>query len=89
MGNRADGLQDAFAAEMRAEMAALNISDSDMAERIGVSHQSVGRYKRGLRDIPFPTMVDIAEALGLDLREMLARAYSRIGVDTNGNGSGK
>lgn len=81
MGNRGESLQSATAAEIRAEMAALDLDKQQLAGRIGVSHQSVGRYLRGERDIPFPILVDIADALNLDVRELLRRAYARIGLD--------
>lgn len=53
-----------------------------LGARIGIAHNSVGRYLSGKRDIPSVVMIDMAEALGLTTVELFRRAYVRIGVST-------
>lgn len=85
MGTRGKDLQEATATQLRVEMATLKppMTKQDMAARIGVAHNSVGRYLSGQRDIPMGVMIDMAEALGLTADELLKRAYIRIGVDVD------
>jgi transcriptional regulator with XRE-family HTH domain len=78
MGNYGEDIQDAVAAQIRAEMAALTWKQPDLAEKTGLSTSSLHRYLNGQRDIPLPVFAEISKALGLSPFELAARAQRRL-----------
>ena len=48
-----------------------DLTQPELAERIGKSHQTVSAYERGTVDIPFSVLVSIAEATDTRLYELL------------------
>ncbi|MBA4794087.1 helix-turn-helix domain-containing protein [Phenylobacterium sp.] len=62
----ADGLDTmdrAIGARVRARRRSLNMSQSDLAEKLGVSFQQVQKYERGANRISGSTLVAAAQAL--------------------------
>jgi transcriptional regulator with XRE-family HTH domain len=61
-----------YAAKIRAARGLLNWSQGELAERAGVSKQSVTRIEKGLMDPRFSTMTALNEAIrltGLEIDE--------------------
>lgn len=80
MGTYGSDIQKAIVAQIRAELAANGITQSDLAERTGMPTSTMSRYlsvKSG-RDIPLPAFADISRALGLSMTELAARAQRRL-----------
>jgi transcriptional regulator with XRE-family HTH domain len=58
-----DGVDRAIGARVRARRRSLNMSQSDLADRLGVSFQQVQKYERGANRISGSTLVAASRAL--------------------------
>ena len=50
---------------------AAGLTQSQLAERIGVAAQHVGRWERGERKPKIDALIRIADALGCDVRDLM------------------
>lgn len=75
--NPGNGLNDALAAELRAERGAKQISMDALADRSGLARSSVLRYLNAQRVIPIDALDALAVALGVTPRELVHRAEAR------------
>lgn len=78
MGNYGSDIQSAIAVQIKAEMAAKDWKQADLSRETGIVSSTLYRYLSGARDIPLPVFVDIANALGLSIMELAARAQRRL-----------
>lgn len=78
MGSYGADIQSAIAVQIKAEMAARDWKQADLARATGMAGGTLHRYLSGLRDIPLPVFVDICHALGLSINELVARAQRRL-----------
>lgn len=78
MATYGDEIQAATAAQIKAEIAAIDWKQVDLAKKAGIPTSTLGRYLKGERDIPFPAFVNIASALNLSYVELAARAQRRL-----------
>jgi len=78
MGNYGAEIQSAMAVQIKAEMAARDWKQSDLAHASGIPTSTLHRYLSGQRDIPLPAFAEIAQALGLGVLELAARAQRRL-----------
>lgn len=78
MANYGESIQSAIAIQIKAEMAAQDWKQSDLANASGIPTSTLHRYLAGARDIPLPVFVDICQALGLSITELVARAQRRL-----------
>lgn len=69
----------ALAAEIRAERAAVGITVRELALRSGVPYGTLNRILPGERDISFGQLTQLAGALGLTPSELSERAVRRMG----------
>lgn len=78
MGTYGSEIQAAIAAEIKAETAARNWKQADLAKATGMQASTLHRYLSGVRDIPMPAFGSIASALGLSMFELAQRAERRL-----------
>ena len=78
MGTYGNDIQSAMAVQIKAEMAARDWKQSDLAHASSIPTSTLHRYLSGARDIPLPVFADIAKALGLSMLELAARAQRRL-----------
>lgn len=78
MGTHGNDIQAAIVTQIKAEMAALDWKQPELAKRSGVPTSTLHRYLKGERDIPLNSFIDITAALGLSYIEMVARATRRL-----------
>lgn len=71
-------MQKAIAVQIKAEMAAKDWKQADLAKAAGIVGSTLSRYLSAGRDIPLRAFVDICEALGLPISELIARARRRL-----------
>ena len=64
---RAAAVELAIGARMRARRRQLGLSQSDLAEKLGVSFQQVQKYERGANRVAASTLVTAAAALGVSV----------------------
>src|ERR1700757_1125000 len=64
---RARALEQAIGARMRTRRRQLGLSQSDLAEKLGVSFQQVQKYERGANRVAASTLVAAAEALSVSV----------------------
>ena len=62
----------------RAARAALGLSQADVAERLGLSLEFVGRIERGAALPSVPTLVSLAEVLGVSSDVLLGLGSERV-----------
>ena len=60
-------LEIAIGARMRTRRRQLGLSQSDLAERLGVSFQQVQKYERGANRVAASTLLSAARALGVTI----------------------
>lgn len=72
-------LEVALSAEIRAEMAAQDVSQGALAERISISREALSRYLRGTRALPVDVYLRLSLELGLGPDELMIRAQKRDG----------
>ena len=70
-------VEDYVIAQIRAEMAVLQWSQTDLAAKAGISRDTLGRYLRGTRTIPLDVFLGISGALGIEAHQLMARAEKR------------
>lgn len=78
MGTYGTDIQSALVKQVKAEMAALDMRQKDMAAKIGMQGSTLSRYLSGERDIPMPVAFSFADALGLSIIELVQRAERRL-----------
>ena len=78
MGNYGESIQSAIAVQVKAEMAARDWKQSDLANASGIPTSTLHRYLSGTRDIPLPVFAEIANALDLSMIELAQRAQRRL-----------
>ncbi|MGK3957848.1 helix-turn-helix domain-containing protein [Arthrobacter sp. R4] len=78
MGNYGADIQSAIAMQIKAEMAAKDWKQSDLANASGIPTSTLHRYLSGSRDIPLPVFAEIAKALDLSMIELAQRAERRL-----------
>ncbi len=49
----------------------LGIHQRELAEKVGITQPYISYIERGERDIDFPLVLNLCEALGLDIREFI------------------
>jgi len=78
MGTYGHDIQAAMAVQIKAEMAARDWKQPDLAKRSGIPTSTLHRYLAGERDIPLPAFAEIANALGVTYIELASRAQRRL-----------
>lgn len=78
MGTYGNDIQAALVKQVKAEMAAQDLRQKDMAARLGMQTSTLSRYLSGERDIPMPVAFGFADALGLSVIELVQRAERRL-----------
>lgn len=78
MATYGEKIQAAIAAQIKAEIAAIDWKQVDLAREANIPTSTLGRYLKGERDIPFPAFVDIAAALQMSYIELSSRAQRRL-----------
>ena len=78
MGTYGTDINTAMVVQIKAEMAARDWKQSDLAKNAGISTSAMSRYMNGERVMDLENMADIAEALGLTYWELAARAQRRL-----------
>jgi len=78
MGNYGTDIQAALVTQVKAEMAARDWKQSDLAEKSGIPTSTLHRYLNGSRDIPMPQVIEMASALNLSILELVERAQRRL-----------
>jgi transcriptional regulator with XRE-family HTH domain len=70
-----------MAVQIKAEMAARDWKQADLANASGIPTSTLHRYLSGARDIPLPVFAEIAQALGLSMIELAIRAQRRLDAE--------
>lgn len=73
-----DRIQQAVAAELRAERGAQDVTFDVLAERTGMPKATLSRYFKGTRDIPMSALAAICDGLGLTVLAIIDRAQARL-----------
>ena len=59
------------------------LTQADLAEVIGVSQVTMGRYETGEREMPYETLFQLADFFGVSIDEMLGRVPLDVVVNEN------
>jgi len=81
MGTYGNDIQSSMAVQIKAEMAARDWKQADLANASGIPTSTLHRYLSGARDIPLPVFAEIAQALGLSMIELAIRAQRRLDAE--------
>jgi transcriptional regulator with XRE-family HTH domain len=80
---RVRALEQAIGARMRARRRQLGLSQSELAEKLGVSFQQVQKYERGANRVAASTLVTAAEALGVTVGWLVGEDQPLAGGETD------
>lgn len=80
MGTYGNDIQAAVVSQIRAEIAAIGWGQAELSERSNIPTSTLSRYlsRTAPRDIPLPAFAAIADAIGLSMVELSARAERRL-----------
>lgn len=78
MDTYGDKLEAALATQIRVELAARDMEQKELAEKVGIERATLNRYMKGHRPMPMPTFFKIAEAFGVTARELMMRVEDRV-----------
>lgn len=67
----------AMAAEMRVEMARKGWKQQDLADKVGITRESMSRYLSGKKQMPIDTFLRAMAAFGVNPAELMYRAVDR------------
>lgn len=67
----------AMGREIAAQRVGAGLTQEQLGQRIGLNRKSVTRYESGERDATFGTLVDIADALGISISQLVIGAEER------------
>lgn len=80
--NPTKGMNAAVAAELRAERAAQEVTLDDLTERVSLSRNTTWRLLNAERLISIEALVEIADALGVSVLDIVERAEKRLARET-------
>lgn len=69
---------EALAAELRAERAAQDLTQDDLARMSGIGRQTILRIENGQRAMDTAQMADLCRALGITMTAFVMRAEERV-----------
>lgn len=78
MGTYGNDIDAAMVVQIKAEMAAQDWKQNNLAKAAGISTSAMSRYMNGGRKMTLEDFGNIAEALGLSYWELAARAQRRL-----------
>lgn len=59
-----------------------NLTQADLAEKLGVSNRSISRWENGMTMPDFDLLIELADFYGVDVREILDGERSDVTMDT-------
>lgn len=78
MGTYGNDINAAMVVQLKAEMAAQDLKQNQLATKAGISTSAMSRYMSGERKMTVEDFGNIAEALGLSYWELASRAQRRL-----------
>lgn len=78
MGTYGSDIQAAMIVQIKAEMAAKDWKQPNLAKASNIPTSTLARYMSGEREMPLPAFVEIASGLGLSYIELATRAQRRL-----------
>lgn len=69
---------DALLAQLRVELSQREISQAELARRIGRSEMWVSRALRGSTPLPIPRFEELLSASGIDLEDLFQKAQETV-----------
>ena len=77
MTKYSDKVEQALAVHLRVLLADREMTQQELASRVGITAGSMSRYMQGHKSMPMPTFLTVAEVLGVDPGELMAAAVDR------------
>lgn len=77
METNEDLIIQAMATEMRVEMASKGWKQQDLADKVGVTRESMSRYLTGKKQMPIDTFIRASAAFGISPADLMYRAVNR------------
>lgn len=68
----------AMATEMRMELVSRGWKQQDLAERVGITRESMSRYLSGKKQMPMDTYIRATAAFGISPADLMYRAVNRV-----------
>jgi transcriptional regulator with XRE-family HTH domain len=79
-----DGIYEEFGRRLRSARKAANLTQEDLAERVGLSRTSITNIERGRQHVPLHMLFSLATAVGVEPAELLPQkeaAYTLEMID--------
>jgi len=77
MNTNEERMESALATQIKVELAERDLTQTDLAELVGVGRPAMNRYMRGKASMPMPTFFKVAEALSLSPAVLMDRVVAR------------
>ena len=78
-----EGLNAAVAAVLRAERAAQDLTQQELADKSGIPYATLRRYLKADRHIDVAVLAEICKALNIEVDDIVIRAANRMRKATN------
>ena len=78
-GRKPDPLDAAVGAKIRVLRVSRGLSQSDLADQIGVTFQQVQKYEKGANRVGASRLSQIADVLGVSVGELFEQSRQRVG----------
>lgn len=78
MRDAGEVLIEAMGTQIRVELAERGWTQKVLAEKIGITRETLGKYMKGQRDMPMPVFYEIATAFGHSPRDFMKEVQERI-----------
>ena len=82
--SRTKGLYEEVGGRIREARMAKDVTQEGLAKRVGLTRTSITNVEAGRQKLLLHTLVEIAEALGVDVRELLPSSAGDAGVGRDG-----
>ena len=68
----------ALAAQIRVDLAEREMTQKDLAEKVGVTRETFNKYMKGKSPVPMPIFFAVAEAFGYSPKEFMRLVEDRV-----------
>lgn len=69
---------------IRQKRVLLGLSQDALGKRIGVTFQQIQKYEKGKNQVTFTRLVDLAEALGISVNDLVSAALGEVAASREG-----
>ena len=71
----------ALASQVRVDLAEREMTQKDLAEKVGVTRETFNKYMKGKSPMPMPVFFSVAEAFGYSPKQFMQLVENRVATE--------